>query len=140
MIIIIQSAEAEKNNKASEGQKPVPRAGRVMSLSDILYRSEGTSDASNDGPRSDREDSDYDEELELDFETSLSGDEGHDVDSNVVHGSLNLRIHRRNDSSREISGINGSSGSPSSSSQREKTSYQVRLIVKCSKKRKKGKI
>ena len=96
-----------------------------MSLSDILYRSEATSDASQDGPN-EREDSDYDEELELDFETSMSGDEGHDYESNTVHGSLNLRIHRRGDSSRETSCTNGSSGSPSSS-QNDCMPYQVKL-------------
>lgn len=97
----------------------------MLSLSDILYRSEGNSDASQDGPRSDREDSDYDEELELDFETSISGDEEQDIESNILHGSVNLRIHRRSDSSREVEGANGSCGSPSSSSQNERRPYQV---------------
>lgn len=105
-----------------------PRTGRVLSLSDILYRSEANSDASQDGPRSDREDSDYDEELELDFETSISGDEGRDVDSNILHGSLNLRIHRRGDSTRET-GANGSCGSPSSSSQNDRAAYQVHILI-----------
>ena len=99
-----------------------------MSLSDILYRSEANSDASQDGLRSEREDSDYDEELELDFETSISGDEGHDVESNVLHGSLNLRIHRRGDSTRET-GANGSCGSPSSSSQNDRAAYQVHIHI-----------
>ncbi|MBA0567729.1 hypothetical protein Golob_005272 [Gossypium lobatum] len=124
-------AEAEKNNKASDGSpKSEPRAGRVLSLSDILYRTEGNSDASQDGPRSDREDSDYDEELELDFETSISGDEGHDVESNMLHGSLNLRIHRRGDAIREA-GPNGSCGSPSLSSQNKKSAYQVHICTFC---------
>ncbi|XP_017645924.1 protein ALTERED SEED GERMINATION 2-like [Gossypium arboreum] len=122
-------AEAEKNNKASDGSpKSEPRAGRVLSLSDILYRTEGNSDASQDGPRSDREDSDYDEELELDFETSISGDEGHDVESNMLHGSLNLRIHRRGDAIRET-GPNGSCGSPSLSSQNKKSAYQHEAVI-----------
>lgn len=93
-------------------------------MSDILYRSEANSDTSQDGQRSDRDDSDYDEELDLDFETSISGDEGRDVESNILHGSLNLRIHRRGDS-RENSGGNGSCDSPSSSSQKDRASYQV---------------
>ncbi|KAL4333295.1 hypothetical protein GQ457_07G024010 [Hibiscus cannabinus] len=59
-------ADAEKNNKASDG------ACRVLSLTGILYRSEANSDVLQDGPRSEREDSDFDEELELDFETSMS--------------------------------------------------------------------
>jgi WD and tetratricopeptide repeat-containing protein 1 len=101
------------------------RGGRILSLSDILYRSEANSDASQDGPRSEREDSDYDEEVELDFETSISGDEGHDVESNILHGSLNVRFHRRGDSPRESAGANGTCGSPSSSSQNDRISYQV---------------
>ncbi|XP_021740316.1 WD and tetratricopeptide repeats protein 1-like isoform X2 [Chenopodium quinoa] len=112
---------AEKNKKLNDvGSKTEPRAGRVISLSDILYRSEANSDASQDGPRSDREDSDYDEELELDFETSMSGDEGRDAEP--VHGSLNLRIHRKAGSS------NGSCGSPSSS-QNVRTSYQPEAVI-----------
>ena len=119
-------AEAEKNNKSNDGgSRAQPQAGRVISLSDILYRSEANSDASQDGPRSEREDSDYDEELELDFETSMSSDEGRDVDPNVLHGSLNVRIHRRADSAREAGASNGSCGSPSSSNQNGKPSYQV---------------
>ncbi|KAK8552154.1 hypothetical protein V6N12_040764 [Hibiscus sabdariffa] len=96
------TADAEKNNKASDGaRRSEPRTGRVLSLTDILYRSEANSDVLQDGPRSEREDSDFDEELELDFETSMSGDEGRNVESNILHGSLNLRIHRRGDSTRE---------------------------------------
>ncbi|XP_059631266.1 protein ALTERED SEED GERMINATION 2 isoform X2 [Cornus florida] len=106
-----------------------PRAGRVLSLSEILYRSEANSDASQDGPRSEREDSDYDEELELDFETSISGDEGRDVESNILHGSLNLRIHRRGDSATEASCANGSCGSSISPSQNDRTIYQPESVI-----------
>lgn len=97
----------------------------MISLSDILYRSGANSDASQDGPRSERDDSDYDEELELDFETFMSGDEGRDAESNVLHGSLNLRMHRRADSAKEAGGSNSTCGSPSSSCQNDKTIYQV---------------
>lgn len=97
-------------------------------MGDILYRSEANSDASQDGPRSEREDSDYDEELELDFETSISGDEGHDVESNILHGSLNLRFHRRGDSTRENI-ANGSCGSQSSSAQNDRAAYQVHIWI-----------
>ncbi|KAK9271061.1 hypothetical protein L1049_026650 [Liquidambar formosana] len=121
----LAAAEAEKNSEANDGApKSEPRAGRVLSLSDILYRSEANSDASQDGPRSEREDSDYEDELELDFETSISGDEGRDVESNILHGSLNVRIHRRSDSSKENAGVNGSCASPTSSSQIDRTTYQ----------------
>ncbi|KAK5832040.1 protein ALTERED SEED GERMINATION 2-like [Gossypium arboreum] len=121
----LAAAEAEKSNKASDGShKGEPRTGRVLSLSDILYRSEANSDALQDGPRSEREDSDFDEELELDFETSISGDEGRDVESNILHGSLNLRIQRRGDSTRET----GACGSPSSSSQNG-VAYQPEAVV-----------
>lgn len=120
-------ADAEKTGKTNDGSsRSEPRTGRALSLSDILYRSEANSDASHDGPGSEREDSDYDEELELDFETSISGDEGRDNEPNILHGSLNLRIHRRGDSTRETSCTNGSCGSPSSS-QTDRTPYQVSI-------------
>ncbi|GAB4844926.1 Protein ALTERED SEED GERMINATION 2 [Ancistrocladus abbreviatus] len=126
----LAAAEAEKSNKANDGApKAEPRAGRVISLSDILYRSEANVDTSQGGPRAEREDSDYDEELELDFETSLSGDEGHEADSNVLHGSLNLKIHRRGDSVRETGVSNGSCGSPSSSTQNDKAIYQPERVI-----------
>ncbi|KAL9245565.1 hypothetical protein vseg_019201 [Gypsophila vaccaria] len=124
----LSAAEDEKKKPNAGGPKSEPRAGRLISLSDILYRSEANSDASQDGPRSEREDSDYDEELELDFETSVSGDEGREADSNVLHGSLNLRIHRRPESTREAIGSDGSSGS-SFSNQNNKTSYQPEIVI-----------
>ncbi|PSS31598.1 WD and tetratricopeptide repeats protein [Actinidia chinensis var. chinensis] len=126
----LAAAEAQKNSKSNDGApRPEPRAGRVLSLSDILYRSEATSDASQDGPRSEREDYDDDDELELYFETSVSGDEGHDIEVNVLHGSLNLRIHRRGDSFMETSHTNGSCKSPTSSSQNDRTTYQPEAVI-----------
>ncbi|AES73199.2 putative transcription factor WD40-like family [Medicago truncatula] len=118
-------AETEKNSKTNNG-----RGGRMLSLSDILYRSEANSDTSQDGQRSDRDDSDYEEEMELDFETSVSGDEEHDSDSNILHRSLNLRIHRRGDS-RENVEASGSDESPSSSSssQNGRASYQPEAAI-----------
>lgn len=73
--------------------------------------------------RYEREHSDYEEEMELDFETAISGDEVRETDSNILRGSLNLRF-RRDDSTRE-SFINGSEGLPSPSSQTECLIYQV---------------
>ncbi|KAI4307464.1 hypothetical protein L6164_030648 [Bauhinia variegata] len=124
----IASAEAEKNKTSDGASRFESRGGRILSLSDILYRTEANSDASQDGPRSDRDDSDYDEELELDFETSVSGDEGRDSDSNTLHGSLNLRIHRRGDS-RENAGANGLCESLSSSSQNDRAPYQPEAAI-----------
>ncbi|XP_030933686.1 WD and tetratricopeptide repeats protein 1 isoform X1 [Quercus lobata] len=125
----LAAVEAEKN-KANDGlPRSESRGGRVLSLSDILYRSEANSDASQDGPRSEREDSDYDEEVELDFETSISGDEGRDVESNILHGSLNVRFHRRGDSGRESVGANGICGSPSSSSQNDRIPYLPEVAI-----------
>jgi WD and tetratricopeptide repeats protein 1 len=119
------TAETEKNSKTNNG-----RGGRMLSLSDILYRTEANSDTSQDGQRSDRDDSDYDEEMELDFETSVSGDEEQDSDSNILHRSMNLRIHRRGDS-RENAEASGSDESPSSSSssQNGRASYQVCFAI-----------
>ncbi|XP_015071375.1 WD and tetratricopeptide repeats protein 1 isoform X2 [Solanum pennellii] len=125
----IAAAEADKTNRANGGEsRSDPRAGRILSLSDILYRSDANSDASQDGHRSERDDSDDDEELELAFETSMSGDEGQDVDPNVLHGSLNLRIHRRGDSTGETGQANGSCGSPASC-QKEKTAHQPETVI-----------
>ncbi|CAJ1974009.1 unnamed protein product [Sphenostylis stenocarpa] len=124
----IALAEAEKNSKTNDGASRFDsQGGRILSLSDILYRPEANGDVPQDGTRSDRDDSDYDEELELDFETSLSGDEGHDLDSNILHGSLNLRIHRRGDS-RDNAGASGPCESPSSS-QNTRTCYQPEPAV-----------
>ncbi|PON63445.1 WD repeat containing protein [Parasponia andersonii] len=126
----LAAGEAERNNKGNDGAlRSELRGGRIPSLSDILYRAEANSDASQDGPRSEREDSDYEEELELDFETSMSGDEEHDVEPNILHGSLNLRIHRKSDSARESGGVNGSCGSPSSSYCNERTPYQPGKVI-----------
>lgn len=124
----LAEVEAERGNKGNNGaHKSEPRGARVLSLSDIFYR-EMNSDAPHEGPRSEREDSDYDEELELDFETSISGDEGQDVESNTLHGSLNLRI-RRGESNRESRGANGSSGSPTSSSLNDRVPYQPEAAI-----------
>nr|GLL49029.1 WD and tetratricopeptide repeats protein 1-like isoform X1 [Ipomoea trifida] len=122
----IASAEAEKTKKENGESKSEHPRGRLVSLSDILYRSDANSDASQDGPRSDRGDSD-DEELELAFET-LSGDEGHEIGPNVFHGSLNLRIHRRGDTN-STGRVNGTCGSPTSSCQDEKASYKPEMAV-----------
>ncbi|KAK6130716.1 hypothetical protein DH2020_035533 [Rehmannia glutinosa] len=122
----IAAAEADKANMESERGTKANRAGRVLSLSDIIYHSEGDNDASIDGPE--REDSDYDEELELDFETSISTG-GHDVDSNVLPRNLNLRIHRRGDSTMETERPNGSCGLPASSCENDKVPYQPEMAI-----------
>ncbi|XP_019438517.1 PREDICTED: WD and tetratricopeptide repeats protein 1 [Lupinus angustifolius] len=125
----IASAEFEKSIKANHGASMFhTRGGRILSLNDMLYRSEANSDASQDGPISERDDSDYDEELELDFETSISGDEGHDDESNILHGSLNLRIHQRDDSG-ENAIANGLCESSSSSSQNNGACYQAEAVI-----------
>ncbi|KAI4337626.1 hypothetical protein L6164_016015 [Bauhinia variegata] len=120
----IASAEAEKNKTNDGASRFESQGGRILSLSDILYRSEANSDASQD----DRDDSDYGEELELDFETSISGNEGRDVEPNTLRGSLNLRIHRRGDS-RDNAGASGSCDSPSASSQNDKARYQPEAAI-----------
>lgn len=116
----LQAAGAEKKEEPEGG------TGRVLSLSDILYRSEANSDSSHDMSRSEGDQSDYDEELEVDIQTSMSDDGGDpDSNSNAMRGSLNLRIHRVSDDNKPIenSGDNGSSGT-ASSSQNDRTSYQ----------------
>ncbi|KAK9136131.1 hypothetical protein Syun_015461 [Stephania yunnanensis] len=120
----LAAAETEKSSKENDkASKSAVRPGRVRSLSDILYRTD-VNDASQDGPRFERDDSDYEEEVELDFETSISGDEGNDIESSILRGNLNLRFHRRGDSSRENTHANGSCGSPSPSSHIDHITYQ----------------
>ncbi|XP_077213002.1 transducin family protein / WD-40 repeat family protein [Tasmannia lanceolata] len=123
----LAAAEAEKSNNDGTS-KAESRPGRVRSLTDVLYRSDVNSDASQDGPRSERGDSDYEEEMELDFETSISGDQGHDIEAGVFRGSLNLRFHRKVGSVRERCGANDSCGSPSSSSQSE-NAYEPEVVI-----------
>ncbi|XP_047327298.1 protein ALTERED SEED GERMINATION 2 [Impatiens glandulifera] len=121
----LSAAEAENSFKANDVE---PKSDhRALSLSDILYRSEANSDASQDGPRSERDDSDHDEELE--FETSASGNEGHEVNPNILHGSLNMRIHKRGDMALEKGRANGSSSSPSLSSRSNRVSYKPEAAV-----------
>ncbi|CAM8942425.1 unnamed protein product [Rhodiola kirilowii] len=112
----IAAADAEKDKKSNDGPSKSESRAKVLSLSDIIYRSGASSDASQEGPRSEREDSDYDNEMELDFEAS-------NEESNAPQGSLNLRIHLRNDTARENGGRNGSS-SPTKSPQNSRETYQ----------------
>lgn len=126
---IVAKVESIKRDLQAAGadKKEEPEGGtaRVLSLSDILYRSEANSDSSHDMSRSEGDQSDYDEELEVDIQTSMSDDEGGgDPDSNAMRGSLNLRIHRVSDDKPvENTGDNTSSGT-ASSSQNDRTSYQ----------------
>ncbi|CAH9129903.1 unnamed protein product [Cuscuta epithymum] len=124
----INAAEAEKAKNEHDGRsKSESEVGQVFSLSDILYHSNANSDSSQDGVRSEREDSD--EDMELAFETSLSGDESLDnTEPNVIEGSLNVRIYRRDDSSMDTR-TNGSCGSPSSVCQEDKSSYQPEAAI-----------
>ncbi|KAG8097136.1 hypothetical protein GUJ93_ZPchr0013g35771 [Zizania palustris] len=104
----IFSAELENNKKGQVGNtNNDARLGRLRSLSDLLFRSDASGSSSQEG----REDSDYDDEMELDFETSVSGDESRDSDPGLVRGSLSLRFHRRDCQTDEHSGENGSVGS-----------------------------
>ncbi|XP_051118089.1 protein ALTERED SEED GERMINATION 2 isoform X2 [Andrographis paniculata] len=121
----IAAAEVNKaDTESGKRSKANPYGGRVISLSDIIY--EGHNEALLDGP--DREDSDYDEELELDFETSMP-DEMHDVDSNVLPRNLNLRIHRKADSARESERPNGSSDQAVSSLESDKVPYKPEVAI-----------
>lgn len=128
---VVLAADSEKQNKPSGAPRSDRQEG-LLSLSDILYRSEANSDASQDGPRSERDDSDYYDELEVDFETSVSDDEDHESESNMVHRNLNFRMDHKDEPARGTNHSNRSSPSPRSS-QSEKKSYQViYLILNCS--------
>ncbi|KAL3830395.1 hypothetical protein ACJIZ3_019197 [Penstemon smallii] len=122
-------AEAEVGKAKTEsgkGSRLEYHAGRVLSLSDIIYHAEADNDASVDD--TEREESDYDEELELNFETSVSG-EGHDADSNALPRNLNVRIHRRGESAVESGRPNGSCGSPTLSCENDKVPYQPETVI-----------
>lgn len=129
--IAAELAEDDKANKGNDGgSKSDHRRARVLSLSEIIYRSEANSDASQDDPRYDSsEESDYDEELELDFETSFSGDESPEPEENIVHGSLSVRIHRRGDSNTRSGQSNEFSEFHSSSNQKCKLTYQPEVAI-----------
>ncbi|XP_068638965.1 protein ALTERED SEED GERMINATION 2 isoform X2 [Aristolochia californica] len=124
---IKQHLASENNNNGLS--KSESRKGKSRSSSDVNYRQEANSDASQDCPRSEREDSDIEEEMEVDFETSISGDEGRDIESGILRGSLNLRFHRKADSAREKHSPNGSCESPSSSSQNENLTYEPEVVI-----------
>ncbi|XP_068641447.1 protein ALTERED SEED GERMINATION 2-like isoform X2 [Aristolochia californica] len=113
----LASEAAEKNNDGSIGES---RKGKSRSLHDVNHQKEANSDALQDCPRSQREAGDIQEDMELDFETSILDDEGHDIESGILRGSLNLRFHCK---------PNGSCGSPSSSSQTENLTYQPEVVI-----------
>jgi WD and tetratricopeptide repeat-containing protein 1 len=116
------AAELEKNKKDQVGNTYTDaRHGRLRSLSDLLFRSDASGSSSQEG----REDSDYDDEMELDFETSASGDESRDSDPGFVRGSLSLRFHRRDSQTDEHSGENGSA----ESTQNGDSAYQPEVAV-----------
>lgn len=104
------------------GSRANYRAARVLSLNDIIYHTEGDNDAPS---VPEREDSDYDDEHELDFETSIRTEGGHDVDSDPLPGNLNLRTHRRGDLNLESERLNSSSGLPGLACEIDKVWYQV---------------
>lgn len=117
-VYFVRTAELEKNKKDQVGNTNTDaRHGRLRSLSDLLFRSDASGSSSQEG----REDSDYDDEMELDFETSASGDESRDSDPGFVRGSLSLRFHRRDSQTDEHSGENGSA----ESTQNGDSAYQV---------------
>ncbi|GJN08843.1 hypothetical protein PR202_ga26802 [Eleusine coracana subsp. coracana] len=100
----IMSAENQKNKTDQDGNvKADTRHGKLRSLSDILFRDDVSGSSSQEG----REDSDYDDEMELDYETSVSGDESRENDQNVIRGSLSFRFHQRDDQTNEHTSDNG---------------------------------
>ncbi|XP_057773219.1 LOW QUALITY PROTEIN: protein ALTERED SEED GERMINATION 2 [Salvia miltiorrhiza] len=120
-------AEAEKTSIESDRRSRANyRARRVLSLSDIIYHTEGENDAPSGH---EREDSDYDDELELDFETLIPAEGGHDVESNVLPRNLNLRIHRRGDLNLEPGSVTGSCGLPVLSCENDKVPYRPEMAI-----------
>ncbi|KAL6649363.1 hypothetical protein ACP70R_013587 [Stipagrostis hirtigluma subsp. patula] len=101
---VLANPEHEKNKTDQDGNaKADTQHGKLRSLSDILFRSDVSGSSSQEG----REDSDYDDEMELDYETSVSGDENRENDQGVFRGSLSFRFHQR-DQTNEHTSENGS--------------------------------
>ncbi|KAG2554212.1 hypothetical protein PVAP13_9KG648500 [Panicum virgatum] len=103
----VASAELEKNRTEQNGNAKADTHGKLRSLRDIFSRSDVSGSSSQEG----REDSDYDDEMELDYETSVSGDESRENDQGVFRGSLSFRFHQREDQTNEHTGENGSTES-----------------------------
>ncbi|KAF6160671.1 hypothetical protein GIB67_019611 [Kingdonia uniflora] len=125
----LAAANDEKNNKENDrASRYGTRPGRIRSLSDMLHQSHSSNDTSQNGPRSEREDSDSEEEMEMEFETSISGEEARNNESNILRGNLNLRFHRRGESCGANVRRSGSCES-SSSSQIDYAAYQPEEAV-----------
>jgi len=103
----VASAELEKNRTDQNGNAKADTHGKLRSLRDIFSRSDVSGSSSQEG----REDSDYDDEMELDYETSVSGDESRENDQGVFRGSLSFRFHQSEDQTNEHAGENGSTES-----------------------------
>jgi hypothetical protein len=100
----VQAAQNQKNKSDQDGNgKADTRHGKLRSLSDILFRTEVTGSSSQEG----REDSDYDDEMELDYETSVSGDESRENDLNAFQSSLSFTFQQRDDQYNEHTSENG---------------------------------
>ncbi|CAA0809143.1 transducin family protein / WD-40 repeat family protein, partial [Striga hermonthica] len=124
----IAAAEADRANLESErGIKANDQAAKALSISDIIYHSVGDNEALLDD--SEREDSDYDEELELDFETSFPSEAGHDIDYTVLPTNLNLRIHRRGNLVTEAGRHDDSCAAPVSSCENPEVPYQPEMAI-----------
>ncbi|XP_062210151.1 protein ALTERED SEED GERMINATION 2-like isoform X1 [Phragmites australis] len=98
----IASAAKEKSKTGQDGNAKAGN-GKLHSLSDLLFRSDASGSSSQEG----REDSDYDDEMELDYETSVSGDESRENDQGVFRGSLSFRFRQRDYQTNEHTGENG---------------------------------
>lgn len=124
-------AEDTKANKKNDVEsKSERRPQRVRSLSELLFRSEA-SDLSHDNRRAERDDSDYDDDMdvEMEFEMCVSGDDERDPESGIRPGSLNLRVRRRGDLCRYSSQRNSAPGSPPSGMQNEDGLHQVFILL-----------
>lgn len=106
-ISFVQAAELEKNRTDQNGNAKADAQGKLRSLSDILFRTDVSGSSSQEG----REDSDNDDEMELDYETSVSGDESRENDQGIFRGSLSFRFHQTEDQTNQHAGENGSTKS-----------------------------
>uniref|UniRef100_A0A1D1ZD60 WD and tetratricopeptide repeats protein 1 n=1 Tax=Anthurium amnicola TaxID=1678845 RepID=A0A1D1ZD60_9ARAE len=124
----LTAAESERCKENEKISKSEMQPGKRRTLSDVLFQSEVNDDASQGDHQFEREDSDY-EEMELDFVSSISGDDSHDLESRIFRGSLNLRFSRGDESSRDNCSANCSNESSSSSTQNENAVYQHEFAI-----------
>ncbi|KAF3326482.1 WD and tetratricopeptide repeats protein 1 isoform X2 [Carex littledalei] len=134
----IATAEAQKGRRLQEdGTSNEVNRARIRSLSDVLLAASNMSGQSSQREEEEEENeyfSDYDNEMELDFDASVSGEDtgGNEIDSGVVRGSLSVLLHRGSgDSGKDESVTNVSSSDDSLSQPEVAVDMKQRYVGHC---------